>query len=93
MNSYTNLMNICDDLYANGVTPKLVQLKTRKTKTTAWIKGNGPTPNVGLHNVNNKAGYNAHGNGAGKLAWMTNKGTTKVPFSTRGWVPSLSHCL
>ena len=67
MNSYTNLINIIDDLKANGVTPKVTKLPTRKVKKTAWIKGNGPTPNVGLHNINTKAGYNSNNNKVGKL--------------------------
>ena len=68
MNSVTNLTNIIDELRANGVEPKVTILKTRKPrKDSGWFKGNGPTPNVGLHGVNTKAGYNPHGNGAGKL--------------------------
>ena len=67
MNSYTNLINIIDDLKANNVTPKVTKLPTRKVKQSSWIKGNGPTPNVGLHNINNKAGYNSNNNKVGKL--------------------------
>jgi len=32
MNSYTQLSNIIDDLKANGVTPKVTKLKTRKPR-------------------------------------------------------------
>ena len=67
MNSVTQLNNIIEELRANGVEPKVTKLKARKTKKSAWIKGNGPTPNCGLHDVNTKAGYNSHGNSAGKL--------------------------
>ena len=67
MNSITQLTNIIDDLEANGVTPKFTKLKPSKRKTAAWVKGNGPTPNVGLHNINSTAGYNSHGNKVGKL--------------------------
>ena len=62
MNSFTNLVNIIEDLESNGVTPKVTKLPTRKVRGTSWIKGNGPTPNVGLHNINTKAGYNTHSN-------------------------------
>ena len=67
MNSYTQLVNIIEDLENNGVTPKLTKLPTRKVRGTGWVKGNGPTPNVGLHNINTKAGYNTHGNKCGKV--------------------------
>ena len=67
MNSYTQLVNIIEELESNGVTPKLTKLPTRKVRGTGWVKGNGPTPNVGLHCVNTKAGYNTHGNKCGKL--------------------------
>ena len=67
MNSITQLLNIFDELEANGVTPKVTKLKPSKRKTTAWVKGNGPTPNVGLHNINTEAGYNNHSNKVGKL--------------------------
>ena len=38
MNTVTNLLNITDDLTANGVTPKLVQLPsaTKKTRRSVW---------------------------------------------------------
>jgi len=68
MNSETNLQEIRQNLYANGVTPKHIKLDPRPVKNDAWIKGNGPTPHCGLHGVNKTAGYNPHGNGAGKLA-------------------------
>ena len=67
MNSYTQLVNIIEELEANGVTPKLTKLRSRKVRGTGWVKGNGPTPNVGLHNINTKAGYNTHGNKCGKV--------------------------
>ena len=67
MNSFTNLVNIIEDLEKNGVTPKLTKLPTRKVRGTGWVKGNGPTPNVGLHCVNKTAGYNTHSNKVGKL--------------------------
>ena len=67
MNSITQLMNIMDELEKNGVTPKVTKLKPSKRKQPSWIKGNGPKPNVGLHNINTKAGYNTHGNKVGKL--------------------------
>ena len=68
MNSSQQLVNIIDELRANGVEPKVTVLKTRKpSKNSGWFKGNGPTPNCGLHNVNKEAGYNTHGNKAGKL--------------------------
>ena len=68
MNSVTQLNNIIEELRANGVEPKVTVLKTRKPrKGQGWFKGNGPTPNCGLHDVNTKAGYNTHGNKAGKL--------------------------
>ena len=67
MNSYTNLVNIIEDLEKNGVTPKITKLKSRKVKRSQWIKGNGPTPNVGLHCVNKTAGYNTHSNKVGKI--------------------------
>ena len=68
MNSVTQLLNIIDELQANGVTPKVTKLKPSKKKQKTWMKGNGPTPNVGLHDVNTKAGYNPHGNNSSKLA-------------------------
>lgn len=69
MTSQNNLNNIINDLRANGVEPKVTVLKTKKPrKNSGWFKGNGPTPNCGLHGVNAEAGYNPHGNGAGKLA-------------------------
>ena len=67
MNSITQLLNIMDELEANGVTPKVTKLKPSKRKQPAWVKGNGPTPNVGLHNINTEAGYNQHQNKVGKL--------------------------
>ena len=68
MNSSQQLVNIIDDLRSNGIEPKVIKLKTRKPrKGQAWIKGNGPTPNVGLHNINTKAGYNTHSNKCGKV--------------------------
>ena len=67
MNGYTQLLNICDELEKNGITPKVTKLKPSKAKKSAWIKGNGPTPNVGLHNINTEAGYNPHGNNSTKL--------------------------
>jgi len=38
MNTVTNLVNITDDLTANGVTPKLVQLPSaiKKTRRSVW---------------------------------------------------------
>lgn len=67
MNSITQLLNIMDELEANGVTPKVTKLKPSKKKQPSWIKGNGPTPNVGLHDINTKAGYNQHSNKVGKI--------------------------
>ena len=67
MNSITQLLNIMDELEANGVTPKVTKLKPSKKKQPSWIKGNGPTPNVGLHNINTEAGYNTHSNKVGKI--------------------------
>ena len=67
MNSITQLMNIMDELEKNGVTPKVTRLKPSKRKQPSWIKGNGPTPNVGLHNINTEAGYNQHSNKVGKI--------------------------
>ena len=67
MNSSHHLVNIIDELRANGVEPKVTVLKSRKTRKSGWFKGNGPTPNCGLHNINQEAGYNSHGNKAGKL--------------------------
>ena len=66
MNSFTNLVNIIEDL-EQRCDPKVTKLPTRKVRGTSWIKGNGPTPNVGLHCVNTKAGYNTHGNKCGKV--------------------------
>ena len=60
-------MNIMDELEKNGVTPKVTKLKPSKRKQPSWIKGNGPTPNVGLHDVNTTAGYNQHSNKVGKI--------------------------
>ena len=67
MNGYSQLLDIMADLEANGVKPKVTVLKPKKAKQTAWIKGNGPTPHCGLHGINTTAGYNEHGNKAGKL--------------------------
>ena len=67
MNSITQLLNIMDELEANGVTPKVTKLKPSKRKQPSWIKGNGPTPNVGLHDINTNAGYNQHSNKVGKI--------------------------
>ena len=68
MNSSQQLVNIIDELRSNGVEPKVTVLKTRKTRQSTWFKGNGPTPNCGLHQINTEAGYNDHGNKVGKLA-------------------------
>ena len=67
MNSSQQLVNIIDELRAQGVEPKVTKLPTRKAKTKGWFKGNGPTPNCGLHTINKESGYNTHGNKVGKL--------------------------
>ena len=67
MNSSQQLVNIIDELRSNGVEPKVTVLKPSKAKKSGWFKGNGPTPNCGLHNINQEAGYNSHGNKVGKL--------------------------
>ena len=67
MNGYTQLLDIMADLEANGVKPKVTVLKPSKAKQPAWIKGNGPTPHCGMHQVNTTAGYNEHGNKVGKV--------------------------
>lgn len=67
MNSSQQLVNIIDELRANGVEPKVTVLKTQKPRKSGWFKGNGPTPNCGLHTINTEAGYNSHGNKVGKL--------------------------
>ena len=67
MNGYSQLLDIMADLEANGVKPKVTVLKPSKAKRTAWIKGNGPTPHCGMHQINTTAGYNEHGNKVGKV--------------------------
>jgi len=67
----TNLQNL-DQIIASlpaGVKPTITVLKTKgPSKGSSWCKANGPTPNVGLHQVSRVAGGNVTGNGAAKLA-------------------------
>ena len=67
MNSSQQLISLIDELRASGIEPKVTKLKTRQPKNSGWFKGNGPTPNCGLHTINQEAGYNSHGNKVGKL--------------------------
>lgn len=67
MNSSQQLISLIDELRASGIEPKVTKLKPQKTRSSGWFKGNGPTPNCGLHNINETAGYNSHGNKVGKL--------------------------
>ena len=68
MNSSQQLVNLIDGLRAQGIEPKVTRLATKKPrKSDGWFKGNGPTPNCGLHSVNTEAGYNTHSNKVGKL--------------------------
>ena len=69
MNSSQQLVNLIDELRSQGIEPKVTRLATKNPgrRNTGWFKGNGPTPNCGLHSVNTEAGYNTHGNKVGKL--------------------------
>jgi len=75
MNTYTNLTNICDDLEANGVAPKVTKLKSnigRRRKSLLNKTNSSGRSGLGSHDTT-KGSYVGKGDiaiGAGRMGTL-----------------------